>query len=213
MIATQAEILIDMSLQSESITLNSNAWAELIGGSGDDNFIISNNDNSWVNGNSGWDTLWLWENYSPSSDDSLIGVEKIVFQRSLIRQSLDLGSQFEDFVIELDSSGEQIALGSGSNDIYLSSSFTSSSINNFKPNTDRIYLSQSIFSALPINLTVDNLVSAASPVSSDTNDFLLYNTSTGWLSYDADGSGNISAVDILQFTDRPDITFTDFSIY
>ena len=69
----------------------------------------------------------------------------------------------------------------------------------FQSGTDTIVLSKSVMPALGRTgtLTADAFfASETAPQGSDSNDRVLYNTSTGTLFYDADGSGAISAIAI-----------------
>ena len=45
------------------------------------------------------------------------------------------------------------------------------------------------------------------------NDFLLYNTITGALSYDADGNGGAPAVQFATLAGNPAITSADFAVF
>ena len=46
----------------------------------------------------------------------------------------------------------------------------------------------------------------------DSNDYLIYNTTTGTLSYDADGNGAGAAVAFVTLLGNPALTSTDFTI-
>ena len=46
----------------------------------------------------------------------------------------------------------------------------------------------------------------------DANDYLIHNTTTGAVYYDADGSGAAAAVQILQLVGSPTLTATDFTV-
>ncbi|MGZ8189974.1 MAG: calcium-binding protein [Methylococcaceae bacterium] len=77
---------------------------------------------------------------------------------------------------------------------------------------DTIVLENAIFKSFAATgaISVDNLVKGASAV--DVNDFLVYNTTSGALSYDADGSGAGAAVQIATLVGVPSLTSADFSI-
>lgn len=46
----------------------------------------------------------------------------------------------------------------------------------------------------------------------DNNDYILYNTTTGALLYDADGSGSGVATQFATLTTQPTITANDFAV-
>lgn len=46
----------------------------------------------------------------------------------------------------------------------------------------------------------------------DDNDYILYNTSSGALLYDADGSGEGAAVQFASLSNKPEISANDFLV-
>jgi hypothetical protein len=56
------------------------------------------------------------------------------------------------------------------------------------------------------------LVSAAKVKAVDVNSYLLYDTTTGRLSYDEDGNGKLAASSFVSFTGKPTLTLDDFWI-
>ncbi len=65
------------------------------------------------------------------------------------------------------------------------------------------------------NLSSDNFHAGTSNMAGDTNDYILYNTATGALLYDADGNtaGGVAAVQFATLTGSPDnITAADFLV-
>jgi len=77
--------------------------------------------------------------------------------------------------------------------------------------TDKIALSHAVFTAFaaPGPLPAANFAINAP---ADGNDFILYNTTTGALSYDPDGNGVKAAVPFATLTGVPGITQADFGI-
>ena len=72
-------------------------------------------------------------------------------------------------------------------------------IRGFAPGTDKIVLSAKVFGKFTGSnagsaITADNLVVGPAAKALDANDYVIWNTSTGTLSYDADGSGPGAAI-------------------
>ncbi len=85
----------------------------------------------------------------------------------------------------------------------------SDTIIDFTHGEDLIYLRRAGFGA---TTTID-FVSGAAPTASSTNSTLLYNTSTGLLSFDADGTGAGGAIDLVTLTTHPVFTLSDVIFY
>ena len=91
-------------------------------------------------------------------------------------------------------------------------------ITDFVSGTDKIELENSVMTALGLTtgtLTTDQFWAGAGVVKGhDATDRIVYNTTTGALYYDADGSGSGAAVQfaILGATTHPTITYQDFLI-
>jgi Ca2+-binding RTX toxin-like protein len=87
-------------------------------------------------------------------------------------------------------------------------------ITDFQPAADRIVLSQAIFRALPLGtVSVQALRSGAGVTSADSAaQRILYNTTTGDLFYDPDGTGAAAPVQIATLTTRPTIAATDIEV-
>jgi Ca2+-binding RTX toxin-like protein len=91
-------------------------------------------------------------------------------------------------------------------------------ITDFVTGTDKLQLSKAVFFGLGSftgNLAAGQFWSAAGATSShDADDRLIYNTTTGALYYDADGSGRVSAVQIalIGTAIHPDLIYTDIQI-
>jgi Ca2+-binding RTX toxin-like protein len=83
----------------------------------------------------------------------------------------------------------------------------------FKSGQDKLVLSDVIFTNLAAGpLTAANFVSGANPAAQDANDFILYNTSSGKLSYDADGNGAGTAVAFATLFGTPTLTANDIVV-
>ncbi len=116
--------------------------------------------------------------------------------------------------------GNDTLSGGIGNDVFVFNSATANNLDtilDFTTGTDKIQLSKSIFANLGAtgNLTENAFWSAAGAVKgNDANDRIVYNTTTGALYYDADGSGSGAAVQIalLGTSSHPATLFSDFAV-
>ena len=87
-------------------------------------------------------------------------------------------------------------------------------ITDFTHGEDRIQLKKSIFAKLNTGtLSKANFKASAKGVAGDSNDYILYNTRTGALLYDADGSGKGAAIQFATLSNKPkNLTASDFIV-
>ena len=87
-------------------------------------------------------------------------------------------------------------------------------IRDFNPVADRIELENGIFTQLTTlgTLASTNFRANATGTAVDANDFIVYETDTGKLFYDADGSGAGAAVQIATLTGAPALAANDFFV-
>ena len=92
-------------------------------------------------------------------------------------------------------------------------------ITDFNPAEDSIYLSDAIFTKLgsgswsaPKQLASGWLVDEAGAKAKDSNDFITYDRTTGYLSYDADGSGSNDPIIFAQLSTGLDLSNGHFFI-
>jgi Ca2+-binding RTX toxin-like protein len=91
-------------------------------------------------------------------------------------------------------------------------------ITDFESGTDTIGLENSVMTALGLTagtLTMEQFYSSSTAVKgNDADDRIVYNTTTGALFYDADGSGSGAAIQIalMGMTTHPTLTYQDFLI-
>jgi Ca2+-binding RTX toxin-like protein len=87
-------------------------------------------------------------------------------------------------------------------------------ITDFASGIDKIMLDHLIFSALSAgNVAAGNFVAAAGGAPADTNDYILYDTNTGNLSYDSDGSATAhSAVLFANLANLPVLAAADLAV-
>ncbi|ADC63833.1 Hemolysin-type calcium-binding region [Allochromatium vinosum DSM 180] len=87
-------------------------------------------------------------------------------------------------------------------------------INNFSVADDTIQLENAIFVKLkmPGTLSATNFRASIDGSAADNNDFILYDTDSGALFYDADGSGTASAIQFAIIGITPALTASDFIV-
>ena len=87
-------------------------------------------------------------------------------------------------------------------------------ITDSKHGQDKLHLSKSIFKMLATGkLSTDNFTANENGTALDANHFIIYNTKTGALLYDADGSGSGAAVQFATLKNKPqNLTASDFLV-
>lgn len=87
-------------------------------------------------------------------------------------------------------------------------------ITDFVSGLDTIALNIDQFTSLTAgSFTADNLVCSVGAAAGDVNDFILFDTATGALSYDADGSGAGAAVQFATLTGVTSLSASDFEVF
>jgi Ca2+-binding RTX toxin-like protein len=100
----------------------------------------------------------------------------------------------------------------------LNASSNKDTITDFVSGTDKIDLENAVMSALGLttgSLTMAQFFSSSTAVrGNDATDRIIYNTTSGALYYDADGSGNGAAVQIalIGLSTHPTLTYQDFLV-
>lgn len=176
----------------ENLTLTGNA---AINGTGNslDNLITGNNAANTLNGDAGDDFL-----FGGNGNDTLFG---------------GTGSDYLSGGL----GNDVIFAGLGTDDRYLFDTALGATnvdqINGFFAGSDTIELLSTIFSKLaPGNVNPANFRANASGTAVDGNDYLVYNTTTGALSYDSNGSGVGGSTQFAQLSGAPAISATDFLV-
>ena len=115
--------------------------------------------------------------------------------------------------------GHDPLTGGAGNDVFvfdsaLNASTNKDTLSDFTVGQDNIQLSQAIFTALTATgtLAAEYFRSSTTGAAADGNDYFLYNTTTGALLYDADGSGQGTAVQFATLTTKPTLTAADFTV-
>ena len=87
-------------------------------------------------------------------------------------------------------------------------------ITGFSGVDDTLVLENAIFTKflVPGAVAAASFVSGAGAVALDANDYLLYNTTTGALSYDADGNGLGAAIQFVTLVGSPAVAAADFLV-
>ena len=114
--------------------------------------------------------------------------------------------------------GNDFLIGGSGSDIFrfdtvLNAANNIESVNDFNVVDDTLHLENAIFAALTVtgNLGASQFKNL-SLGAIDADDRVIYNGTTGALSYDADGSGAAAASQFAQLTGNPVLTFADFIV-
>lgn len=99
--------------------------------------------------------------------------------------------------------------------VYVNTAFNltgKDTITDFLRGTDKLELHTDQFASLTGGITNANIKVGAGAVAGDSNDYLIFDTTTKTLKYDADGNGAGAAVDIAVLTGVTTLTASDFVI-
>lgn len=112
--------------------------------------------------------------------------------------------------------GNDTPTGGAGNDIFifdtaLNATTNKDTLSDFVVGQDIIKLDKDVFTALTTvgTLSAANFKSSTNGTAGDANDYILYNTTSGALLYDADGNGSGAAVQFATLTTKPAITASD----
>jgi serralysin len=192
------------------------------GGAGNDTYYVDNTGDTVIeNASEGTDAVASTVSYSLSAN-----VENLVLYGSAVINGVgnDLNNSLVgnavDNILNGGLGNDYLVGGSGADTFVfnsvLNASTNTDTISDFTAGTDTIQLSNAIFTALTSTgtLSAANFVASASGAAVDSNDYILYNTTTGALYYDADGSGSGAAVEfaVLGTSTHPAITNADFIV-
>ena len=209
---------------SYSDTLTGGAWVDLLSGGGGNDVIIDFVGDDSVDGGAGSDTLMLTGTsaaLNSATNNQLINVETVSGALSTRGVIINLSNQIEAFYIVGSSYGDALTGGFGSDTIvgglgndFLTGGKGNDTLNgnggadifvfnallgptnvdrivSFSALDDRIWLDHSCFSGLN---TGGLSAGAFNTVASQADDRIIFNTITGALSFDQDGSGSAVAV-------------------
>ena len=114
--------------------------------------------------------------------------------------------------------GSDTLIGGAGKDVFVFSDALGASnmdtITDFSSVDDTIRLENAVFAALTNTGTLSSSYFRANTTGTaqDTNDFIVYETDTGKLFYDTDGSGTSAAIHFATLTGLPTITAADFQV-
>jgi Ca2+-binding RTX toxin-like protein len=192
--AVQSSVTFTLSDYVENLTLTGKAAINGTG-SAQDNIITGNTAANTLNGGLGNDTL-----DGGAGNDTLIGDDGAdVLIGGLGNDSLTGGDGADSFKFNT-------ALGKTNID----------AVTDFTHGTDQLQLDDAIFKKFigsSGQVGAGNFVSGSTGVKAlDSNDHLIFNTTTGALFYDADGSGKGAAIQFVTLVGVSDLAASDFWI-
>lgn len=216
----------------ENVRINTSAAVNATGNTLK-NTIYAGSGNNTLDGGSGTDTL----SYAYTTSTTTAGVTVSLATTSAQttgRSGIDIIKNFENLTgskyndkltgnagnnIINGGKGNDTLTGGSGNDIFVfSTAFNASTnkdtITDFSSLYDTIKLENAIFTALIATGTLNSAYFKANTIGQaiDTNDYIVYETDTGKLFYDQDGSGAGDAVQIALLANKPSITYNDFVI-
>jgi|GEM_PF-1140959 len=206
----------------------------LLGNEGDDS-LSGGGGNDTLNGGVGSDWAQYWQakagvtvnlaqttaqNTGGAGIDILLGIEKIngsAFNDKLTGNHLAnilLGGSGNDLLNG--SLGTDLLKGGIGQDSFLFNTnlgvTNSDKIIDFNPADDTIQLDNAIFTKLTSSGVLNPTFFKIGTTASDHNDYIVYNSNTGGLYYDADGNGSAVAIQIALLGSKPNLTHTDFVV-
>jgi Ca2+-binding RTX toxin-like protein len=209
----------------------------MIGGGGDDHYVVDNVSDVVTEGtDAGRDTIRSYVTYSLATltnveNLTLSGTAAINATGNTLNNILVgnsgintlIGGDGDDILNGL--SGNDILTGGAGADYFvlgsvaLDASSNIDTITDFVHGTDKFDLETALMTALGLtigSLTADQFFSSGTAVKgNDLTDRIVYNTTTGALYYDTDGSGTGAAIllAIIGTTTHPTLTYDDFGVF
>ncbi len=173
----------------------------LSGGTGDDTLSGGNGADS-LYGNAGKDLL-----YGGAGDDTLSGNEGNDRIEGESGKDRLLGGEGND-TLNGGTGNDRLEGGTGKDvfvfDAALNKNTNVDTITDFRFGEDKIQLKKSIFAKLNGGtLSAAHFKASVGGLARDANDYILYNTTTGALLYDADGNGSGAAIQFATLQNKP----------
>lgn len=150
-----------------------------------------------------------------TSNDTLTGGDgNDVLQGDMGGDSLDGGSGSDTLI---GGAGNDILSGGSGSDFFIFNTATANNVDtilDFVTATDKIQLSKSVFTSLGATGSLTANLFSSTTTANDSDDRISYNSTTGALYYDADGSGSGAAVQIaiIGTNSHPSLQFSDIQI-
>ena len=185
---------------AEADTINGLAGDDIINGQAGDDELIGGLGNDLISGNAGVDNL-----------RGGVGNDKLLGGAGNDRLS---GNDGDDILGG--GLGSDVLLGGAGNDKYLFDTNPAvgvDTIGGFVAADDTIWLDNTIFTNFEVGkIDPENFTRGPSVVATEADDYLLYNTTTGALSYDSDGNGAGEAIQFATLAGNPPVSAADFLI-
>lgn len=194
----------------------------MIGGAGSDTFYVDDNQDYLVEAVApGDDRVATSTSYALPNDADIERFEAITLNATV---ALDLvGNQFGQTIVGnagtniIDGKGgnDELFGGAGADQFRFSSALGAGNVDrilDLQTGTDRIALDHSIFQRFNPG-TLDPAFLRIGSLATDDNDFIIYNSDTGALSYDPDGNGAAAAIQFAWLERGLNLTTADFGIY
>jgi serralysin len=172
-------------------TLNGTSGADVIQGLGGDDRLSGLDGNDRLEGGSARDSL-----FGGAGDDTLLGGDGGDFVYGGLGRDVLTG-------------------GSGADRFTFDTSFGPSNIDqivDFSVIEDTIRLENAIFTKLTLTGTLSSSAFYAGAAAHDSTDRIIYNKSTGALSYDPDGTGAAAPIEFAQLSAGLALTYQDFLV-
>ncbi len=196
---------------------------KMTGGTGDDTYYVdTKKDAVTEKANGGTDTVISHIDYTLGKE-----IENLQLMSGMDHQISGTGNKSDNTLTGNESintingkEGNDILVGGAGADIFkfdtkLNATTNVDTISDFISGTDDIYLSKKILSKYKAgDVLAADFVAGAGATAHSANEHFLYDTTTGALSYDADGSGTKSAaVHFATLTGHPDLVASDLHIF
>lgn len=172
-------------------TLNGTTSADTIQGLGGDDRLYGANGNDRLEGGSGRDYL-----FGGNGDDTLLGgTGSDYIYGGLGQDVLTGGTSQDNFIFDT-------SLGASNID----------RITDFSVADDTIRLENAVFTAFSRTATISSSAFYVGAAAHDSTDRIIYNSNTGALSYDPDGTGSAAAIQFAELSPALTLTYRDFVI-
>lgn len=176
---------------ASSETLNGTSGADTIQGLAGNDRLYGREGNDRLEGGSGRDYL-----YGSTGDDTL------------------LGGSGNDYLYG--GSGRDVLTGGANRDSFVFDTSLGASnidrITDFSVADDTIRLDNAVFTAFGWNGTMPSRAFYVGAAAHDSTDRIIYNSTTGALSYDRDGTGSAAAIQFAELSPGLALTYQDFQI-